>query len=96
MNREKGYGYVKDYGFLSFAKTMGTGLSNKYGQKFLHNAEKSTTDAIKTASKRAIQKAAKTTGDLIGNKIADKIQAYQKNLLKNYLIIMKEKKKMWN
>ena len=96
MNREKGYGYVKDYGFLSFAKTMGTGLSNKYGQKFLDNAEKSTTDAIKTASKRAIQKAAETTGDLIGNKIADKIQAYQKNLLNNHLIIMKEKKKMWN
>ena len=33
----------------------------------------STTDAIKTASKRAIQKTAEATGDLIGNKIADKI-----------------------
>ena len=31
------------------------------------------TDAIKTASKRAIQKTAEATGDLIGNKIADKI-----------------------
>ena len=30
-------------------------------------------DAIKTTSKRAIQKAAEGTGDLIGNKIADKI-----------------------
>ena len=35
--------------------------------------KKSTTDAIKTASKRAIQKRAEGTGDLIGNKIADKI-----------------------
>ena len=35
--------------------------------------KKSTTDAIKTASKRAIQKRAEETGDLIGNKIADKI-----------------------
>ena len=42
--------YVKGYGFLSFAKS----LSNKYDQKFLDSAKKSTTDAIKTASKRAI------------------------------------------
>ena len=48
--------YVKSYGFLSFAKTMGTQLSPKYGQKFLDSANKSTTDTIKTASKRATQK----------------------------------------
>ena len=65
--------YVKGYGFLSFAKNMGKILSNKYGQKLLDSAKKSTTDAIKTASKRAIQKTAEATGDLIGNKIADKI-----------------------
>ena len=41
--------------------------------KLLDSAKKSTTDAIKTASKRAIQKAADATSDLIGNKIADKI-----------------------
>ena len=35
-------------------------------------------DAIKTASKRAIQKTAETTGDLIGNKIADKITSVSK------------------
>ena len=64
--------YVKGYGFLSFAKNMGKSLSNKYGQKLLDSAKKSTTDAIKTASKRAIQKTAEATGDLIGNKIADK------------------------
>ena len=64
--------YVKGYGFLSSAKNMGKSLSNKYGQKLLDSAKKSTTDAIKTASKRAIQKTAETTGDLIGNKIADK------------------------
>ena len=65
--------YVKGYGFLSFAKNMGKSLSNKYGQKPLDSAKKSTTDAIKTASKRAIQKAAEATGDSIGNKTADKI-----------------------
>ena len=70
--------YVKGYGFLSFAKNMGKSLSNKYGQKLLDSAKKSTTDAIKTASKRAIQKTAEATGDLIGNKIADKITSVSK------------------
>ena len=63
---------MKDYGFLSFLKNMGKILSNKYGQKLLDSAKKSTTDAIKTASKREIQKTAKATGDLTGNKIAEK------------------------
>ena len=35
---------------------MGKNLSNKYGQKLLDMAKKSTTDTIKTALKRAIQK----------------------------------------
>ena len=46
-------------------------MSSKYSQKLIESAKKSATDAIKTASKRAIQKTAKATGDLIGNKIAD-------------------------
>ena len=50
---------------LSFAKNM----SKKYSQG-LDSAKKSTTDAIKAASKRVIQKTAETTGDLIGYKIA--------------------------
>ena len=45
---------VKGYGFLSFAKNLGKSISNKYGQKVLDSAKKSTTDAIKTASKKAI------------------------------------------
>ena len=39
--------YVKRYGILSFAKNIGKNLSNKYGQKLLDSAKKSTTDAIK-------------------------------------------------
>ena len=38
-----------------------------------------TKDAIKTASKRAIQKTVKATGDLSGNKIADKITSVSKS-----------------
>ena len=70
--------YVKGYGFLSFAKKMGKSLSSKYG--LLDSAKKSASkiDAIKTASKRAIQKTAEATGDLIGNKIADKITSVSK------------------
>ena len=48
--------YVKGYGFLSFAKNMGKHLSDIYSQKLYDTAKKSTTDAIKTASERAIKK----------------------------------------
>ena len=40
--------------------------------------KKTTTDGIKTVSKRAIHKIAEATGDLIGNKIADKITSFSK------------------
>ena len=82
--------HVKEYGLLSFAKNMGKSLSNKYGQKLLDSAKKSTTDAIKTASKRAIQKTAEATGDLIGIKIADKITSVSTQLhsKKNLIIII--------
>ena len=70
--------YVEGYGTLSFAKNMCKSLSNKYGRKLLHRPKKFTTDAIKTASKRAIQKTAEVTGDLIGNKNADKIASVSK------------------
>ena len=57
---------------------MGKSLSIKYGQKPLDSAKKSSTDAIKTASKREIQKTAEATGDLIGNKTNDKITCVSK------------------
>ena len=47
-------------------------------KKLVDTAKKSATDAIKTASKRAIQKIAEATGDLIGNKFADKITSVSK------------------
>ena len=52
---------------------MDKNLSSKYGQKLLDSAKKSTTDPIKTASKRETPKTAEATGDWIDNKIADKI-----------------------
>ena len=70
--------YVREYGFMSFARSM----SNEYGKKLVDTAKKSATDAIKTASNRAIQKTAEATGDLVGNKIADKITSVSKKSTK--------------
>ena len=52
-------------------------VNNKYSQNLLDSAKKSATDAIKNASNRAVQNAAEGTGDLIGNKIADKITCFK-------------------
>ena len=42
-------------------------------KKIIDTATKTGIVAAKTASKRVVQKTAKATGDIIGNKIADKI-----------------------
>ena len=77
--------HIKGYGFLSFARNIGThaakvakNMSDKYSQKLVDTGKKSTTDAIKTTSKRAILKIAEATGDLVGKKIADKINSSSK------------------
>ena len=81
--------YVKGYGFLSFPKNIGThatkvakNLGNKYSPKLADTARKSATDVIKTPSERAIQKTTEATGDLFGNKIADKFTSTSKKSLK--------------
>ena len=88
-NKPRERTHVKGYGFLSFARNIGThatkvakNMNNKYGQKLVDTAQKSATDAIKTASKRAIQKTAEATRDLVGNKFADKIKVASKKTLK--------------
>ena len=54
---------------MSFVRKFG----DKYGKKLIDAATKTGIDAAKTASKRVVQKTAAATGDLIGNKIVDKI-----------------------
>ena len=44
----------------------------------MDTATKTGMDAVKTASKRVVQKSAEATGDLIGNKIADKMTSIGK------------------
>ena len=46
--------------------------------KWIHTATKTGIDAAKTSSKRVVQKIAEATGNLIGNKIADKITSIGK------------------
>ena len=45
----------------------------------MDNVTKKGIDAAETASKRVVQKGAEATGDLIGNKIADKITSLGKS-----------------
>ena len=45
--------------------------------------KKFATDALKTSSKRVIQRTSEGTVDLIGNKISDKITKVSKNSLQN-------------
>ena len=61
--------YVKGCGFSSFVRKFG----DKYGKKLMDTATKTGIDAAKTASKRVVSKCAEATGNLNGNKIADKI-----------------------
>ena len=48
-------------------------MNVKYTPKLLDNAKQSATDALKTTSKKVIQKTAEATGGLIGSKAANKI-----------------------
>ena len=78
--------FAKGYGFMSFAKNMGKNIgknisknvSGKYSQKLLGHAKQLTTDALKTTSKRLIQKAAEAISDLIGKKLLIKPQIFRK------------------
>ena len=45
-------GFVWGYGFLCFAKNISENVSGKYSQKLLDYAIESTTEPLKTASKR--------------------------------------------
>ena len=53
---------------MSFARN----LPNKYRKQLLDTATKTGLGALKTDSKKVFHKPAETTGELIGNKIADK------------------------
>ena len=83
--------YVKGYGFLSFTRKFGDKYgkklmntativgTGKYGKKIVDTTKKQGSEFAKTAGKRIDKKSAEATGDLIGNKITDKITSLGKS-----------------
>ena len=67
--------YVKGYGFLSFA----INFSDKYSKSLMDKGIDLSKTFAKTAGKKILKETAKATGDLIGNKTADKITAKPHN-----------------
>ena len=85
--------YVKEYGFMSFARNFGnkygkklmntaiktgTNFNSKYGKKLTDTAIKTGKDFATIAGKKIVHKSAEATGDLIGKNIADKITSASK------------------
>ena len=60
---------LKDMAFCHLLKKLVINMV----KKIMNTATKTRIDVAKSASKRVVQKTAEATGDLIGNKIADKI-----------------------
>ena len=69
--------YIKGYSFMSFARDF----SNKNSKSLIDKGTDVSKGFAKTAGKRILKKSAEATGDLIRNKIADKITAKP---IKNY------------
>ena len=63
---------------------------DKYGKKLMDTATKKGIDAAKTASKRVVEKTAEAAGDLIGNRIVDKITFIGKSQKKKKQINQKK------
>ena len=63
------------YGRKIFGESIDVGKSmkNKYGRKILDKSMDAGKDFAKIAGKKVLTKSAEATGDLIGNKIADRI-----------------------
>ena len=86
--------YVQGEEFMSFARNIGNKYGKKifdksidvgksmkkiYGKKILDNSISAGKDFAKIAGKKVLTKSAEATGDLIGNKIADRITKSTRN-----------------
>ena len=86
--------YVQGQGFMFFAKNIGNkygrkifdksidvdkNISNKYGRKILDKSIDAGKEFAKIAGKKVLHKSAEATGDMIGNKIADRITRSSRN-----------------
>ena len=82
--------YVQGQGFMSFAKNIGNkygrkifdksiDVSDKYGKKILDKSIDTSKDLAKIAGKKVLHKSAEATGEMIGNKVADRITKSSRN-----------------
>ena len=85
--------YIQGQGFMSFAKNIGNKYGRKIfdksidvgksmkkiWQKILDNSLSAGKNFAKIAGKKVLTKSAEATGDLIGNKIADRITKSTRN-----------------
>ena len=86
--------YVQRQGFMSFAKNIvnkygrklfdksidvGKKMSNKYGRKILDKSMDAGKVFTKIAGKKVLHKSAEATGEMIGNKIADRMTKSSRN-----------------
>ena len=69
------------YGKTLFVKSMDVSrkYGKKYGNKLLGNSISAGKDFAKIAGKKVLTKSAEATGDMIGNKIADRITKSPRN-----------------
>ena len=93
--------YVQGYGFLSFARNFGDKYgktlmdtaakvrTSKYSKKIIDTTKKQGSEFAKTAGKRVQnQKSPEATGDLTGNKIADKQQKKKGNKCLKIVLVL--------
>ena len=86
--------FVQGQEFMSFARNIGNkygkkifdksidigkSMKTKYGKKILDSSLNAGKDFAKIAGKKVLTKSAEATGDLIGNKIADRITKSTRN-----------------
>ena len=86
--------YVQRQGFMSFVRNIGNkygrklfdksldvgkSMKRKYDKKIVDNSLSAGKDFAKIAGKKVLTKSAKATGDMIGNKIADRITKSTRN-----------------
>ena len=98
--------YVQGQGFMSFAKNIGNkygrkifdknidvgkNRSNEYGRKILDKSMDAGKDFAKITGKKVLRKSAEATGEMIGNKIADRItRSFRNKTQKEDVRIMEE------
>ena len=82
--------HVQGQGLMSFAKNIGNkygrkifdksiDVSNKYGRKILDKSVDASKDFGKIVGKKVLHKSAEATGEMIGNKVADRITKSSRN-----------------